>query len=56
MLKWSQKLQSLQDKKRNHLKDACACEEDVQMFTKEMEDRKALFEARSQPLSERSGA
>ena len=43
MQKRSQKLESLQEKKRKHLKDACACEEDAQLLNQEMEERKALF-------------
>ena len=38
MQKRSQKLQSLQDKKRNHLKDACACDEEMRMLGKEVEE------------------
>ena len=41
--KRSQKLQSLQDKKRNYLKDACACEEEIQKLREEMEERQARF-------------
>ena len=44
MQKKSQKLQSLQDKQRNHLENACACEEVVQIHSEEMEERKAMFE------------
>ena len=44
MQKGSQSLQSLQDKKRNYLKDACACGEATHMLRKEMEERKAFFE------------
>ena len=51
----SQKLQSLQDKQRNHLKNACECEEEMQMLSKEMEERKAIFETRVRALSEQSG-
>ena len=51
----SRKLQSLQDKQRNHLKNVCACEEDMQMLRKEMEERKAIFETRIRALSEKSG-
>ena len=54
MQKRSQKLQSQQDKKRNHLKDVYACEEEMQMLCKEIEERKALFEARFQALPEKS--
>ena len=38
MQKRSQKLQRLQDKKRNHLKDACACEEEMRMLSEEVEE------------------
>ena len=55
MQKRSQKLQSLQDKQRNHLKNACACEKEMQMLNKEMEERKALHETRFQASSEMSG-
>ena len=48
-------MQSLQDKRRNHLQIACACEEEMQMFSKEMEERKAIFETRIRALSEKSG-
>ena len=50
----AQKLQSLQDKK-NYVKDACACEEEVPKLNEEMEERKARFQARVQALSEKSG-
>ena len=48
-------LQSLQDKQRNHLKNAGACEAEMQMLSKEMEERKALFETRIRAPSEKSG-
>ena len=54
MQKRSQKLQSLQDKHRNHFKIACACEEEMQMLSEEMEERKAIFETRIRALSEKS--
>ena len=56
MQKRSQKLQSLQDKNRKYLKDACACEEEMLLLNREMEERKALFETRFRALSEKSGA
>ena len=46
MQKRSQKLKSLQDKQRCHLKSAGACEEEMQMLNEEMEERKALCETR----------
>ena len=46
----SQKLQSLQDKKRNYLKDACACEEEMQKLSEEMEERQARVQALSEKL------
>ena len=55
MQKRSQKLQSLRDKQRNHLKNAGDCEEEMQMLNKEMEERKALYETRFRALSEKSG-
>ena len=55
MQKRSQKLQSLRDKQRNHLKNARDCEEETQMLSKEMEERKALYETRFRTLSEKSG-
>ena len=55
MQKRSLKLQSLQDKQRNHLMNACACEEEMQMLSEEVEERKALFETRLRALSEKSG-
>ena len=51
----SQKLQGLQDKQKNHFKNACACEEEVRMLNEEMEERKALYETRFRALSEKSG-
>ena len=51
MQKRSQKLQSLQDKKRNDLKEACACEEEMQKISEEMKERQASFQA----LSEKAG-
>ena len=51
----SQKLQSLQDKQRNHLKNACECEEEMKVRSREMEERKAIFETRVRALSEKSG-
>ena len=51
--KRSQKLQRLQDKKSNYLKDACACEDEMQTLSEEMEKRQALFHASFQALSER---
>ena len=51
MQKRSPKLQSLQDKKRNCFKDACACEEEMRKLSEEMEERQARFLA----LSEKSG-
>ena len=55
MQKRSQKLQSLQDRQRNHPKSARACEEEMHTLSKEMEERKALFETRFRGLSEKSG-
>ena len=55
MQKRSQKLQSLRDKQRNHLKNDRDCEEEMQMLNKEMEERKALYETRFRALSEKSG-
>ena len=43
--KRSQKSQSLRDKQMNHFKNACACEEEMQMLHREMEERKALRHA-----------
>ena len=47
----SQKLQSLQDKKKHHLKEACASEEEMQKLDEEMAKMRARFQA----LSEKSG-
>ena len=47
----SQKMQSLQDKKRHFLKDACACDDEMRKVRDEMEERQARFLA----LSEKSG-
>ena len=44
----------MQDKKRNYLKDVGDCEE-MQMLSDEMEKRQALFQARFQTLSAKSG-
>ena len=52
--KRSQKLQSLRDKQRNHLKNARDCEE-VQTLNVEWEDPKAHYETRFRALSEKSG-
>ena len=40
MQKRFQKLQSLQDKKRNLLKEACACEEEMGKVNEEVEERR----------------
>ena len=40
---------------RKHLKDACACEEEMQLLNQEMEEWKALFETCFGALSEKSG-
>ena len=55
MQKTSQKLQSIQDKQRKYFKDACACEEEMQLLHQEMKERKTLFETRVPALSEKSG-
>ena len=55
MQKRSQKLQSLQDKKRNYLNDTCTCEEEMRKLSADMEERQAHFQARFQALSEKSG-
>ena len=55
MQKRSQKLQSLRDKQRNHLKTARESEEEMQAICKEWEEKKADYETRFQVLSERSG-
>ena len=47
MQKKSQKLQSLQDKKK-YLKDAGDCEEEMRMLHEENEERQARFQARFQ--------
>ena len=51
MQKRSQKLQSLQDKKRNYIKEACACEEEMRNVFEEVEERRVRLET----LSEKSG-
>ena len=51
MQKRSQELQSLQDKKRNFFKEACACEEEMRKVSEEVEERKVRFVA----LSETTG-
>ena len=48
-------MQSLQDKQRYHHKSAGACEEEIQMLSKEKEERKALHETRFRALTEKSG-
>ena len=50
----AQKLQSLRDEQRNHLKNARDCEEEMQILNREMVERKALFEMRFRALSEKS--
>ena len=45
----------MQDKQRNHLKEACASVEEIEMLSKEMEERKVMFETRSRALPEKSG-
>ena len=54
MQKSSQKLKSMQDKKRKCFKDACACEGAPQLLQQKMEERKTLFETRVRALSEKS--
>ena len=49
MLGKSRKLQSLQDKKRNYLKEAGDCEEEMQTL-EENEERQARFQARLQTV------
>ena len=51
MQKRSHKLQSLQDKKRSFLKEACACGEEMRKIIEEVEERSVRFAA----LSEKSG-
>ena len=51
MQKRSHKLQSLQDKKRSFLKEACASEEEMRKVIEEVEERSVRFAA----LSEKSG-
>ena len=53
--KKSQKLQRLQDKKRNYLKDAGASEDEMRTLSEENEERQARFPARFQTPSEKSG-
>ena len=43
MQKTSQKMQSLQDEKRNFLKDACACDEEMRKVREEVNEREARF-------------
>ena len=45
MQKRSQKLQSLQDKKRNYIKEACSGEEEVRKANEEVQGRGVRFEA-----------
>ena len=51
MQKRSQKLPSLHDEKRNYIKEACACEEEMWKVNEEVEEKRVLLEA----LSEKSG-
>ena len=52
--KW-QKLQSLRDKQKNHLKTAGECENEMQTLSKEWEEQRAQYETRFRVLSEKSG-
>ena len=48
MQKRSQKLQSLQDKKRKYIKEACAGEEEMRKANEEVQERRVRFEALSE--------